>query len=82
MRIANPLLKCVGFVSRYEPDDEGGSRLQFGATAFIVGVTMEGNVGLAHLVTAKHVVEQILPRRNGNNNERQRWGVFVAANGK
>jgi hypothetical protein len=61
MRIANRLLKCVGFVSRYEPDDEGGSRLQFGATAFIVGVTMEGKVGLAHLVTAKHVVEQILP---------------------
>jgi hypothetical protein len=61
MRIANRLLKCVGFVSRYEPDDEGGSRLRFGGTAFIVGVLMDGNVGLAHLVTAKHVVEQILP---------------------
>jgi hypothetical protein len=61
MRISNKLLKTVGFVSRYEPDDESGSRLAFRATAFIVGVTMEGNVGLAHLVTAKHNVEQILP---------------------
>jgi hypothetical protein len=61
MRIADRLLKCVGFVSRYEPDDEGGSRLRFGGTAFIVGVLMDGNIGLAHLVTAKHVVEQILP---------------------
>jgi hypothetical protein len=61
MRVSDRLLSCVGFVSRYEPDDEGGSRLEFGGTAFIVGVTMEGNMGLAHLVTAKHVVEQILP---------------------
>ncbi len=61
MRIADRLLKCVGFVSRYEPDDEGGSRLRFGGTAFIVGVPMEGNLAFAHLVTAKHVVEQILP---------------------
>jgi hypothetical protein len=51
----------VGFVSRYEPDDEGGSRLRFGGTAFIVGVLMDGNIGLAHLVTARHVVEAIEP---------------------
>ncbi|MGH9745206.1 MAG: hypothetical protein ACRD59_03750 [Candidatus Acidiferrales bacterium] len=61
MRIADRLLKCVGFVSRYEPDDEGGSRLRFGGTAFIVGVLMDGNIGLAHLVTARHVVEAIEP---------------------
>jgi hypothetical protein len=61
MRIPDRLLKCVGFVSRYEPDDEGGSRLRFGGTAFIVGVLMDGNVGLAHLVTAKHVAEAIEP---------------------
>jgi hypothetical protein len=61
MRIADRLLKCVGFVSRYEPDDEGGSRLRFGGTAFIVGALMDGNIGLAHLVTARHVVEAIEP---------------------
>jgi hypothetical protein len=61
VRIADKLLKCVGFVSRYEPDDESGSRLRFGGTAFIVGVMMEGKVGLAHLVTAKHVAEAIEP---------------------
>ena len=61
MRIPDRLLKCVGFVSRYEPDDEGGSRLRFGGTAFIVGVLMDGNVGLAHIVTAKHVAEAIEP---------------------
>ena len=57
MRIPDRLLKCVGFVSRYEPDDEGGSRLRFGGTAFVVGVLMDGKAGLAHLVTAKHVVD-------------------------
>ncbi|MFZ0884282.1 MAG: hypothetical protein WAN14_12860 [Candidatus Acidiferrales bacterium] len=61
MRISNRLLKCVGFVSRYEPDDEGGSRLIFGGTAFVVGVLMEGNMALAHIVTAKHVAEAIEP---------------------
>jgi hypothetical protein len=61
MRIPDLLLKCVGFVSRYEPDDEGGSRLRFGGTAFVVGVLMDGKVGLAHLVTAKHVVDAIAP---------------------
>jgi hypothetical protein len=62
MRIPDRLLRCVGFVSRYEPDDEdGGSRLRFGGTAFIVGVLMEGKLGLAHLVTAKHVAEAIEP---------------------
>ena len=61
MRISNRLLKCVGFFSRYEPDDEGGSRLIFGGTAFVVGVLMEGNMALAHIVTAKHVAEAIEP---------------------
>jgi hypothetical protein len=61
MRIPDRLLKCVGFVSRYEPDDEGGSRLRFGGTAFIVGVLMDGNIGLAHIVTARHVAEAIEP---------------------
>lgn len=61
MRIADKLLKCVGFVSRYEQDDEGGSRLRFGGTAFIVGVPMDGNTVLAHLVTARHVAEAIEP---------------------
>ena len=61
MRIADRLLKCVGFVSRCEPDDEGGSRLRFGGTAFIVGVLMDSNIGLAHIVTARHVAEAIEP---------------------
>ena len=61
MRIPDRLLKCVGFVSRYEPDIEGGSHIRFGGTAFIVGVLMEGNVGLAHLVTARHVANAIEP---------------------
>jgi hypothetical protein len=61
MRIPDKLLKCVGFVSRYEPDGEGGSRLRFGGTAFMVGVGMEGNLGLPHVVTARHVAEAIEP---------------------
>jgi hypothetical protein len=61
IRIADRLLKRVGFVSRYEPDDEGGSRLRFGGTAFVVGVLMEGNMALADIVTAKHVAEAIEP---------------------
>ncbi len=61
MRISDGLLKCVGFVSRYEPDNEGGSHLRFGGTVFIVGVLMDGKVGLAHLVTARHVAEAIEP---------------------
>lgn len=61
MRIPDLLLKCVGFVSQYEPDDEGGSHLRFGGTAFIVGVLMGEKVGLAHIVTARHVAEAIKP---------------------
>ena len=61
MRIADRLLKSVGFVSRYDPTPDGGATLKFGGTAFIVGVAMEGNLGLAHLVTAKHVAEAIDP---------------------
>jgi hypothetical protein len=57
MRIADRLLKCVGFVSRYDPDQP----LQFGGTAFVVGVKMDTNAYLAHLVTAKHVAEAIEP---------------------
>ena len=61
MRIADELLKSVGFVSRYDPTPDGGSSLKFGGTAFIVGIEMEKNAGLAHLVTAKHVAEAIEP---------------------
>lgn len=57
MRIADQLLKSVGFVSRYEPEQP----LIFGGTAFIVGVKMDANASLAHLVTAKHVAEAIEP---------------------
>jgi hypothetical protein len=57
MRIADQLLKSVGFVSRYDPDQP----LQFGGTAFIVGVKMASNASLVHLVTAKHVAEAIEP---------------------
>jgi hypothetical protein len=53
------MLKTVGFVSRYDDDGEGGSYIKPGGTAFIVGVPMEGNAGLAHLVTAKHVAKKI-----------------------
>jgi hypothetical protein len=57
MRISDQLLKCVGFVSRYDPDQP----LQFGGTAFIVGIKMDANASLCHLVTAKHVAEAIEP---------------------
>jgi hypothetical protein len=57
MRIADQLLKSVGFVSRFQP----GQPLEFGGTAFIVGVKMDANASLAHLVTAKHVAEAIEP---------------------
>lgn len=60
MRIPDLLLKSVGFVSRYEPEGDG-ARIQFGATAFIVGVHTDETFGLAHLVTAKHVAEAIAP---------------------
>src|ERR1700683_699259 len=59
MRIADRLLKSVGFVSRYDADDEGGSYIGFGGTAFIVGVLMDEKNVLAHLVTAKHVAKAI-----------------------
>lgn len=59
MRIPDRLLKTVGFVSRYQPDGEGGSYIQPGGTAFIVGVQMAENVVLAHIVTAKHVAKAI-----------------------
>src|SRR5277367_5308825 len=63
MRIPDLLLKCVGFVSRYETDEAGGSYLRFGGTAFMVGIPMEENskYGLPHIVTAKHVAEGIEP---------------------
>jgi hypothetical protein len=57
MRIADLLLKSVGFVSRYNPDQP----LEFGGTAFIVGVKMDDNAHIVHLVTAKHVAEAIEP---------------------
>src|ERR1700730_8525832 len=57
MRIADQLLKSVGFVARYDPDQP----LVFGGTAFIVGVKMDANASLCHLVTAKHVAEAIEP---------------------
>jgi hypothetical protein len=60
MRIPDRLLKSVGFVSRFEPEGDG-ARLEFGATAFIVGVHTDENFGLAHIVTAKHVAEAIEP---------------------
>ena len=61
MRIADRWLKSVAFVSRYEEDHEGGSYIRFGGTAFVVGVLMEGNIGFAHLVTARHVADAIEP---------------------
>jgi hypothetical protein len=57
MRIADLLLKSVGFVSRHEPDQP----LEFGGTAFIVGIKMADNAHIVHLVTAKHVAEAIEP---------------------
>jgi hypothetical protein len=59
MRIPDRLLKTVGFVSRYEPDGEGGSYIKPGGTAFVVGVLMDEKHVLAHLVTAKHVAKAI-----------------------
>lgn len=59
MRIADRLLKTVGFVSRYDPDGQGGSYIKPGGTAFVVGVLMDEKNVLAHLVTAKHVAKAI-----------------------
>ncbi len=59
MRIADRLLKTVGFVSRYDPDGQGGSYIKPGGTAFVVGVLMDEKHVLAHLVTAKHVAKKI-----------------------
>ncbi len=55
MRIPDQIIKCVGFVSRFE------EKLKFGGTAFVVGVHMDATHGYAHLVTAKHVAEAIEP---------------------
>jgi hypothetical protein len=71
MRIPDHLLKSVGFVSRYNANVGEEAELRFGGTAFIVGVRMEGNNGLAHLVTAKHVAEAIEPQE-----------AVIAMNGK
>jgi len=60
MRIPDRILKTVGFVSRYDPNEDG-ARLMFGGTAFIVGVRTDKQFSLAHLVTAKHVAEAIEP---------------------
>jgi len=60
MRIPDRLLKSVGFVSRFQPEGDG-ALLQFGATAFIVGVHTDEKFGLAHIVTAKHVAQAIAP---------------------
>lgn len=60
MRIPDRLLKCVGFVSRYEPEGDG-ARIRFGGTAFIVGVRVDEEATFSHLVTAKHVAAAIEP---------------------
>jgi hypothetical protein len=58
MRIADELIKSVGFVSRLDPDPASSGHIVSppGGTAFIVGAQ-----GLAHLVTARHVAEAIEP---------------------
>jgi hypothetical protein len=63
VRIPDGLIKSVGFVSRCEEKLDGEIGLAFGGTAFIVGVLVdaEAGIGLAHLVTAKHVAEAIEP---------------------
>jgi hypothetical protein len=62
MRIPDHLIKSVGFVSRYDPSlDNEPQLLQYGGTAFVVGVRVDEKFGLAHLVTAKHVAEAIEP---------------------
>lgn len=62
MRIPDRLIKSVGFVSRYDPTlDDQPQPLQYGGTAFIVGVRMNEKLGFAHLVTARHVAEAIEP---------------------
>jgi hypothetical protein len=55
MRVADRLPKSVASVSQYEADESGESFIRFGGTAFVVGVLMEGSIGFAHLVTARHV---------------------------
>jgi hypothetical protein len=53
MRIADEIVKSVGFVSR-DTDP-----LRYAGTAFIVQVPFDENSGCLHLVTAKHVADVV-----------------------
>lgn len=62
MRIPDPIIKSVSFVSRFEVDLYGEARpLQYGGTAFVVGVKVAEGAIYSHLVTAKHVADAIWP---------------------
>jgi hypothetical protein len=62
MRIPNELIKSVGLVSRLDANERGEvyPSMPLG-TAFIVGVRVDKDYGLAHFVTAAHVAEAIEP---------------------
>ena len=53
MRVADEIIKSVGFVSR---DTEP---LRYAGTAFVVQVPCGENSGLLHVVTAKHVADVV-----------------------
>lgn len=53
MRIADEIIKSVGFVSR-DTDP-----LRYAGTAFIVHVPFDATTGYLHLVTAKHVADAV-----------------------
>ena len=53
MRIADEIIKSIGFVSR-DTDP-----LRYAGTAFIVQVPCDGKYSLLHIVTAKHVADAV-----------------------
>lgn len=53
MRIADEILKSVGFVSR------DSNPLRYAGTIFVVQVPVDEKFGCLHLVTAKHVAEAV-----------------------
>jgi hypothetical protein len=72
MRIADEIAKSVGFVS-HQTDP-----LQYAGTAFIVHVPYDSTSGCLHLVTAKHVADEVGPNFVIGMNGRDGQPLFVA----
>lgn len=53
MRLPDSVLNCVAFISHDTPE------IRYGGTAFVVGIPGRNNNVFLHLVTARHVADQI-----------------------